>query len=301
LAISGDGSVVVGYTPSVPVFRWTLATGMVALPALPNSTYCAVSSVSADGVYSVGMCVVSGSNIPIRWKGTNAPVSLGLPGGFDNGYPTSTNADGSVITGSVNTLAGAQASALWTVGLNPTFIANAPGVESSVGNALSADGSVMVGRARVTSIGVDQGFRWTQATGMQLIPFLPGGTYSGGATDVSADGTKVVGTSAASGGDDRPFLWSSGVLSTVGTSIGNGRAISSDGNTVLSASFQLVATTSGGTTQALATRLTALGVDLGGWVLLDAFDISANGKVIIGNGSHSTTPNSDEGWIAVLP
>ena len=183
------------------------------------------------------------------------------------------------------------------IGANPILLAEPPGFQSSFGNAVSGDGSVIVGTA-MTSSGIGQGFRWTAAGGMVLIPLLPGDT-GGSAWDVNADGNKITGTS----GNGAAFLWSSGTLTNIGAPISNelahGRAISGDGNTVAgTASSSGVWTWSSGTPHVVATALSGLGVDLGGWVLSDVVDVSANGKVLVGVGFHN---GNDEGWIAILP
>lgn len=293
VAVSADGSTIVGYSASIEAFRWTLATGMVVLPRLAGATSCTVSDVDANGAHSVGWCTVASGQVPVRWTGTSAPNNLGIPSGFQQGSATSLSANGTIITGRV--IGSATHGAIWTIGANPTFFANAASVAAGSGNAINADGTVIVGLAQLSSGGT-QAFRWTQATGMQLLPYLMGTTFSSqGATGVSGNGARVVGTSG-----NRPFLWNSGVLTAVGTATANGRAISSDGTTLLTGGFNGVAlTTVGGTTQLLSTQLAALGVDLGGWVLNDGFDLSANGKVVIGVGLRDNT--SDEGWIAVLP
>lgn len=61
-------------------------------------------------------------------------------------------------------------------------------------HGVSADGSVVVGSS-VNEFGGNQAFRWTEADGMQAIPFLYGGQLWGFAYDVTADGNTVVGLS----------------------------------------------------------------------------------------------------------
>ena len=56
----------------------------------------------------------------------------------------------------------------------------------------------------------------------------------------------------------------------------------------------------GGTPQLLGATLAALGVDLTGFSLTDVYYLSANGKVIVGNG-FMQGGTADQGWIVVLP
>lgn len=62
----------------------------------------------------------------------------------------------------------------------------------SFATAMSADTNVVAGFA-MSDAGIRQAFRWTQATGMTGLGFLPGYTAST-ATAISADGTTIIGT-----------------------------------------------------------------------------------------------------------
>jgi uncharacterized membrane protein len=297
---------VVGYAPSNPAFRWTRAGGYVSLPEYMSSTDCGVNGISANGVYSVGTCM--GQTVPVRWMGTNAPVNMGLPASFTSGGIYAASADGSAMTGYIisggNTYAG-----LWRSGSNPAFIGAAAGVDSSYANSISGDGSVIVGDAHVTTPDMHQAFRWTQAGGMVLIPPLPGGLYGGAALDVSADGTKVVGTSNSGPPEsgDHAFLWNSSTgtiikLNYPGDGYSYGRAISGDGTVTAGTGFSGVwLSINGATPVPLGATLAGLGIDLAGFALNDVADLSANGKVIIGVGFQTVGGTADEGWIAVLP
>ena len=92
------------------------------------------------------------------------------------------------------------------------------GTFSSTAYDVSADGSTVVGSSRI--IGkyepfpgeiiteeTSEAFRWTQEDGMQGLGDLPGGTFSSGATKVSADGSIVVGGSSSFGFRGKPFRW----------------------------------------------------------------------------------------------
>jgi probable HAF family extracellular repeat protein len=134
----------------------------------------------------------------------------------------------------------------------------------SAANAVSADGSTVVGQSSVGSTPW-QAFRWTQAGGIQGLGNLGGGAAGGSeAFGVSGDGSLVVGTSPSDTGS-AAFIWD--------------------------AEHGM---------RELATLLSeALGLDLAGWTLTRATDISADGTVIVGWG---TNPNGDsESWIAVIP
>jgi len=297
VALSGDGSITVGTTEQGDPFRWTRVTGFVTLPG----TDCSVSAMSTDGVYTVGAC--GGETSAARWMGTSVPVNMGIPFPFTHGGIFGANASGSVLAGRVYDIANAASarSMIWRNGTSPTALVNAASVTSSYAVAVNADGSVIAGTARVTASGMDQAYRWTQAGGMVLIPYLAGGAISSVA-DVSADGNKVVGTSTATGGN-RAFLWNAGALTAMvvpGDTASFGFAISDDGTTVGGrGSSGAWLSVNGGTPQLVGTTLAALGIDLASFGLRDVTDVSANGKVVVGTGSE--VDGDLEGWIAVLP
>src|SRR5262245_56570228 len=67
-------------------------------------------------------------------------------------------------------------------------------------NAVSADGSVVVGNSDSGKGQFGEAFRWTAAGGMVGLGDLPGGDFYSDATGVSADGSVVVGTTYSSSG-----------------------------------------------------------------------------------------------------
>src|SRR5262249_2037406 len=82
------------------------------------------------------------------------------------------------------------------------------GAASSDVNAMSADGSIVVGESNNAS-GQFPPFRWTSSTGIVALPFLAGGTQ-GQASGISADGSVIVGWSSASGGSQHAVKWIDG-------------------------------------------------------------------------------------------
>ena len=91
-----------------------------------------------------------------------------------------------------------------------TGLGDLPGGDfRSTADAVSADGSVVVGTSRVGS-GVEgnRAFRWTASGGMEELGGLPDlGSYYSWAHDVSADGSVVVGQIRSSAGNEA-FRWS---------------------------------------------------------------------------------------------
>jgi uncharacterized membrane protein len=129
-----------------------------------------------------------------------------------------------------------------------------------------------------------------------------------GAADrvLAPDGPRPLGTSDSSTGQ-YAFVYDSttGIvtpLSYPGDTITTGRALSGDGSTVVGdgSVAGVWVSVNRATPQLLGTMLAALGVDLSGFTLSYALDISENGKVIVGIG-YQAGAAADEGWIAVLP
>lgn len=262
--VSDDGSVVVGSSYS-EAFRWTEAGGIEGLGFLPGAplplSY--VEDVSDDGSVVVGASLSGNGGEAFRWTEDGGMQGLGdLSGGDFYSFATATSADGSVIVGGSISENGGEAF-LRTEAGGMEGLGDLPG--SSVDAAaygVSADGSVVVG------IGLSENgyeaFRWTESNGMEGLGDLPGGLFDGSAGGVSADGSIVIGQSHSENGYEA-FIW---------TEKEGMRSLKE----VLESDYDL---------------------DLTGWTLVAALDISSDGRVIVGFG---TNPNGDtEGWWVEAP
>jgi probable HAF family extracellular repeat protein len=147
------------------------------------------------------------------------------------------------------------------------------GGNGSVANAVSADGSVVVGTAN-DSNGNPRAIRWTAATGIQDLGTL-GGDWSE-ATDVSADGSVIVGWSYDSNSIYRVFKWTeaTGMQDIGAGDYSKAYGVSADGSMIIVDIYPS------------AYRWTQAGglEDLGtlGGSSSSASDISANGSYICG-------------------
>ena len=107
------------------------------------------------------------------------------------------------------------------------------GAFESHGQAVSADGSVVVGRSDPRGTSLVQAFRWTLDGGMVPLGDLPGEPFSSNALGVSGDGSVVVGMSAVGNVSWDGFRWtSSNGMEGLGAA-GNitfAAAVSADGN-----------------------------------------------------------------------
>ncbi len=111
-----------------------------------------------------------------------------------------------------------------------------PGGTSSRANAVTSDGTVVVGSA--SSPSGTQAFRWTESGGMVALGDLPGGAFTSVATSVSTTGNVVVGWSASANGPEEAFRWTSSGMVGLGDLPGGPFAsratdVSSNGNVVV--------------------------------------------------------------------
>jgi probable HAF family extracellular repeat protein len=265
--VSGDGSVVVGYGESTAgqadeAFRWTASGGMAPLGDLAGGPYFSTATGTAvDGSVVAGFSFSGSGPEAFRWTEGGAMIGLGdLAGGFFNSTGQGISGDGAVVVGSSQSASGVEAFR-WTQDGGMIGLGDlAGGAFDSTALAASFDGSVVVGSG--TSASGREAFLWTQVGGMLGLGDLPGGSFSSGARGISADGSVIVGGSSSASGNEA-FIW------TAATGM-----------------------------RELDSVLIALGLDLSGWSLGGAHAISADGRVIVGNGIN---PDGDpEAWIAFL-
>lgn len=203
-AVSADGNVVVGgardLTDTDRAFRWTQAGGMVDLGTL-GGTFSFGNGVSADGNVAVGLAALTGDTAQhaFLWTQSGGMTDLGTFGGT-NSSALGISADGLVAVGAANLAGDVDEHAFrWTASSGLVDLGVLPGSTSSVANAVSATGKVVVG-------GTNGGaaFRWTQPTGIQDLNSLlsaAGVNMTGitlqAATGLSADGRFIVGNGSS--------------------------------------------------------------------------------------------------------
>jgi len=109
-----------------------------------------------------------------------------------------------------------------------------------------------------------EAFRWTQTGGMIGLGDLPGGGFESYAHAVSADGAVIVGRSWSASGHEA-FIWDN-----------------AEGMRSLKDMLE-----------------NDLGLDLTGWILSTAHDITPDGQTILGSG---VNPSGDtEAWLVTIP
>lgn len=297
--VSDDGSVVVGGSSSASggeAFRWTSTGGMLGLGDLPGGSFSSsASGVSADGSVVVGTGQIDGPSVEsFRWTDAGGMVGLGdIPGGgaLIDSTANGVSADGNVVVGRGNAPGALPGQGIahieayrWTSGTGFVELGDLPGGNLlSIADAVSADGSVIVGTSNSAS--GFEAFRWTSGTSMV------------GLSDL-ADGSVVVGNGNNTSGPEATLWTSAGGMVGLGYLPGRdaeSRAygVSADGIVVVgqsqadncSCSSEAFVWTQSGGMQSLRDVLIAKGVaGLDNWELREATNISADGQWVVGSG-----------------
>jgi|GEM_PF-5874858 len=216
LGVSGDGSVVVGVSDvddtNREAFRWSNGT-MESLGSLPGQTPGSANLISDNGNVIAGFAFDSGGTRRVFVWQDGVISDIGDLGGGPV-YATAMSSDGSTIIGQTNPhnpdVADTSQAYYWRdgvmreVGYLPT---DNPLGAFTVAEAVSGDGSVIVGSARGETGNSSMAFRWTEESGIVALGTLGG--ESSKATDVSEDGTTIVGVADNAQGQSRAFIWRS--------------------------------------------------------------------------------------------
>jgi probable HAF family extracellular repeat protein len=272
-AISADGTTVVGRATSSQMytepFIWSESTG---LRLLGNLTLDPVGGqaddVSDDGSVVVGVTSTSQltSFEAFRWTAHSGMVGLGhLPGGFPVSVALAVSGDGKVIVGQSDSANGSEAFR-WNEVEGMVGIGDLPGGEfQSLAYDVSANGQVIIGTGFSSTI-FEEAFRWDSVQGMIGLGHLPDTYNRSFPLGISPDGNVIVGESGLAQDELKAFVWDSrrGMLS-----------------------LQDVLETEFGLAEALA-----------GWKLATAYDISANGRAIVGWGYNPE--RKVEAWLVRL-
>jgi probable HAF family extracellular repeat protein len=179
-------------------------------------------SVSSDGSVVVGVSDDSNDQPrAFRWTISDGIQDLGTLGG-DWSEATGVSADGSVIVGWSYDANGIYRAFKWT---EATGMQDLGAGDYSKAYGVSADGEAII-----VDIYPDA-YRWTQTGGLQNLGTLGGASSS--ASDISANGSIICGSSYVSAGDPYAFRWVDGVgMGQVGTFYSFALGVSADGSTV---------------------------------------------------------------------
>jgi len=173
------------------------AAALIEIPTQNGLEMVDVWDVSGDGRVLVGGCTDGAGDTACRWREGEGLEALEAPSGAGV-LALGTSHDGSVVVGIRWAALTPNRAVRWNADGAMEVLPLPPGADESFAEAVSADGSVIVGGVFLD--GASYAFRWTAETGMELSP-QPGYAYA-----VSGDGSAVVGCCAPSGS----FLWSEG-------------------------------------------------------------------------------------------
>ncbi len=311
--VSADGTTAVGYSESdtpgwsaMESFRWTAGAGMVGQGDVPGGAWGSYSyAVSGTGAVYVGYSYTTLGN---QAQADMIAIPMYPAGGFDS-VATGISDDGLIVCGYGFLPTGGIEAWTWSGALvGPIGLGDLPGGSFySLANGISGDGNVVVGKSESAS-GMEA-FRKDLTTGVLLgLGDLPGGSFNSVANGANDDGSVIVGASTTMAtGDTSPFRWTAGggmVALTAG--VGSAAACSADGSIVVgkigfgSTIHAFIWDAAHGLRDlntVLATDY-GLGATLAGWTLLEATDVSADGRTIVG---HAYDPSSvAQAWIVHL-
>lgn len=302
-AVSADGSVVVGTSASsmgLECFTWTAATGIVGQGTIPGGTSWsyghAVAGSSATFVFGGTAYVAAGSEAFVNMVGIGD-----LPGDTFDSAVYGISDDGLTYAGVGNGSSASQVAFLKSAGsLGFTALGTLPGDAVSFGRNISGDGTAVVGYSDGAT---RQAFRWSGGT-MTPLGYLAGGSSSE-AWGTNADGSVVVGSSVV-GPDMVAFRWTAATgMVGLGNVTKRANACSADGRVVVGSfrygletrAFLWDATHGLRALEDVLIQDHGLGAALAGWKLYEATDVSADGRVIVGNGRLGS---GDYAWRADL-
>ena len=327
VAVSADGQVVIGtyflsstdpqcgvFGGCTRTFRWTAATGAVDLGLL-DAHEAEAHALSADGAQIVGEASASTAyRRAFIWTPTIGMQDFGTPLFPNDPDHSVTRAFGISATGSaiVGEAIPTQTSLIpqsfrFTATAAPSFefLTPLPNELQGQANAVSADGNVIVGISYDSTTFLGHAFRW-RAGVVQDLSNLGQGPAT--ATAASSNGSVVVGQSGIAGctsGCTHAFRWTAAGgmqdLGDLGFESG-AQGVSADGSVVVGSAPVL------GLTRAFRWTPTNGIEDLnnvlanvrGGWQLVLATAVSADGTVIVGMAENLTT-NVDAPFRAVVP
>jgi uncharacterized membrane protein len=203
---SGDGSVFVGDASvgpqgaTVEAFRYTPGAGATFLGTLPDRrAWSSAIGISRDGSTVVGLAAVEVTFQAVRWTSAGIESLGALPAGPTfSSAAYAASADGSVVVGEVLSSPSDESAFIWREGQGMTPLGRPPGAAASSARAVSDDGRVVIGGARLGDQVV--GFVWDVDHGMRSMfdALRDYGLDSTGWTElapgwISADGTVVAG------------------------------------------------------------------------------------------------------------
>jgi probable HAF family extracellular repeat protein len=315
LGISGDGRVVFGVsfddTGLPQAFRWTAATGMVGLGALPPDFPGSIArAANRDGSVIVGQTTLFNLRLAFRWTEATGLQALTPVTATPRALTAAgISASGDVIVGAAGVSNSLPHVYRWA---EPDGVVSLGFLSSQAGNderwGVSADGRVIAG-VTVDEDGEDAAFRWTEQSGPVLLPGLSGANSSG-VFGISARGNVMVGFNRFPDNSRNATRWdrlrpvdlgtvSDDFLSVAIKTSGDGAVTVGAFGPCLGcpAATAFISIKPHGIVELRDVLVRAgLGEQLEGWTLGEANGISENGEVVSGIGINPD--GNEEGFVA---
>ncbi|MBX3358198.1 MAG: hypothetical protein KF745_07200 [Phycisphaeraceae bacterium] len=301
--MSADGSTLVGFgmdqvSPTGGTTQRAAVWNVAGIARIPDMS--GFSSAGGYGASSGGAVIAGYGQYGTRLRAFRSEEGradlLPLLNGTSDSYAQGITPDGSRIIGSCD-----ETPCMWSAG-GVTPIALPAGQTAGRAMDISGDGARIAAQYRYAP--GRYGLYVLSELGTEVVP-LPAGFDRSPSVSISLDGTTVVGGMCST--DTHQFFafrWSDSAgfeqLPTIGV-LGAVGACSADGSTVVGTDGAAVMWRDGVRID-LNTYLASLGMDLTGWTLSSASEISADGLTIGGTGYHQYSGGTrSEGWVATIP
>ena len=222
--VSAEGNVIVGersFGGTEEAFYWTPATQLQLVPFPETLRASTARGVTGSGQVIVGTATVvdiidTHSYKAFRWDRSQA-AAVYLPvysRTISNCFALAISDDGRRVVGAVQTSLSTYAAARWDDGGTPVLFSKAADTVVAVtANAISPDGSIIVGSGLNTANSQGVAFKWTAADGVVALPNPTTGYYAivgATANDISGDGRVVVGYGENAAGNQEAIFWVDG-------------------------------------------------------------------------------------------
>ncbi len=204
---SFDGSIAVGYSDDashlyVHAFRWTEATGAVALAEPAGALQTQAEGISEDGQTIIGTALEATRRRAILWLGSGSPQTIDPLAGDNDSAGVGLSGDGAVAIGTSSNATSVRGFR-WTSSDGAIGLASLAGHTGNTPMDISTDGRVIVGWSGTgaTLDASSRAVRWDATGQVQSIEawlassgiVVPSGTVLMVANGVSADGNVVGG------------------------------------------------------------------------------------------------------------
>lgn len=282
VAVSADGTKILGVDSAYGPFLWTENVGTHYLNLFPAGTVYDVFDLSADGSVVVGNVERKRPNAlgdyyeAFRWTSASGITILNsIPASLD-GHPhaMAISDDGTTVVGTHDFLnpdhtGAAEYAFRWTTGSGTVSLGTPDGTVRSDAFDATADGTMVVGIGYIDGNHANA-YRWRASTGFELLgrhPYARDNGTAYGPQDATPDGYFIVGSAYPNDSTRRePFIWDEFFKFRNLRSILN----------------------------------SATGTPLQGWDDLGvAYAISANGSVVAGGGMPNGAAQ-DQAWVMLF-